>query len=197
MTFETTGHLCCTESDEGSVRRHSLMQYEMHLLRVNCMTGVSQPGCVSESEVSSQEKMYMVVSALAAETPYSQRLVAHHRDNWGRNASQVSAAKVQEARTQWLVLCCVTWIKHGQIIIKWKKKNFWIPSKVTYDCGHHSLWVVSWAYPPQTLQRQKVKPSHVPHRAAQTGGPNTFCPSQNLAACSRGSPIHSIGSFTH
>lgn len=76
------------------------MQYEMHLLRVNCMTGVSQPGCVSESEVSSQEKMYMVVSALAAETPYSQRLVAHRRDNWGRNASQVSAAKVQEARTQ-------------------------------------------------------------------------------------------------
>lgn len=42
----------------------------------------------------------MVVSALAAETPYSQCLVAHHRDNWGGNASQVSAAKVQGARAQ-------------------------------------------------------------------------------------------------
>lgn len=53
VTFKTMGHLCCAESEEGSLRRQSLMQYEMHLLRVNCMAVASQPGYVSESKVSS------------------------------------------------------------------------------------------------------------------------------------------------
>lgn len=54
--------------------------------------------------------------------PTVNAVVAHHRDNWGGNASQVSAAKGQEARTQWLVLHSVIWIKHGQTIIMLKSR---------------------------------------------------------------------------
>lgn len=85
-----------------------------------------------------------MVSALATGTPCSQCLVAHHRDNWGANASQVSVAKVQEAKTQWLALCCVTWIKHSQIITRFKKKNG-IPGlfqKKLMSVGATTFWLV-------------------------------------------------------
>lgn len=67
---------------------------------------------------------------------------------------------------------------------------------MTYDCGSHTFWVGPCANLPQALRLRKDKHSHVPHRAAQGGGPKAFCTSQNLAACSRGSPLHSGGSFT-